>query len=74
MGGNAQKVPDIEPGSGVGDLHAIWDSVIYSYTGYTTQPLDVLRWQYYTENANKIMAEHEIDMSKVKAQDFNAWA
>ncbi len=74
MGGNAQKVPDIQPGSGVGDLHAIWDSVIYGYTGYTTQPLDVLRWKYYTDNANKIMNEHEIDETKIHAQDFHAWA
>lgn len=27
-GGNLQKVPDTT-GSGVGDLHAIWDSVVY---------------------------------------------
>ena len=33
MGGNLENLPDI---GGATNLHAAWDSVIYSYCGYAT--------------------------------------
>lgn len=38
------------------------------------QPIELLQWVYYSDNADKIMKEHPIQDEKVKAQDFNAWA
>ena len=38
------------------------------------QPIELLQWVYYSDNADKIMKEHPIEDEKVKAQDFNAWA
>ena len=35
QGGNLQKIP-MDKASGVDELHAVWDSVIYHYPGYET--------------------------------------
>ena len=45
-GGNEEWIPT-GPG-GVGNLHQIWDSVDFLYTGYPDLPMDDNDWDYYT--------------------------
>lgn len=52
-GGNLEKVPE-KGNTGVTNLHAIWDSVIYAYTNYPTMPFDEADWNWYTEQAEQI--------------------
>lgn len=60
--------------TGVTNLHAIWDSVIYSYTGYETMPFDESEWEWYTEQADMISKNHPIDQDKVLPGQFATWA
>ena len=73
LGGNAQKVP-LDEASGVGDLHAIWDSVIYEYTGYETMPFDSEEWSYYSEQATKLHTAHPIDEAVIFPNQFATWS
>lgn len=50
-GGNAEKLPSI---GGAGDLHAVWDSVIYSYLGYPITPLHSADWAWFTNEAEEM--------------------
>ena len=72
-GGNFEHVPD-PTGSGVENLHSIWDSVIYEYGGYETLPLTESRWDWYTEQINNIVKGYPIDQSKLALRDYEAWA
>lgn len=47
-GGNAEKIPTID---GVSNLHAVWDSVAYEYTGFPVQPFSAADWSWYTETS-----------------------
>ena len=55
-------------------MHAIWDSVIYDYTGYETLPMDDATWNWYTSEALAISEGFPIDMTKLKNEQFNEWA
>ena len=48
QGGNLEKIPIV---NGVGDLHAIWDSVVYEWPGYPVMPISDKDWVMYTEAA-----------------------
>jgi len=48
MGGNMQEIPEHDT---VGNLHSIWDSVVYEFVGYATLPMDEKTWLYFTRNA-----------------------
>ena len=63
QGGNAEQVPSRD---GVENLHGIWDSVVYSYTGYETLPMDENKWDWYTEQAALIEENNPIDNLQVK--------
>lgn len=41
FGGNTVPLPDKE---GANELHAVWDSVIYQYTGYEDLPFADAEW------------------------------
>ena len=69
-----QKVPDDGLGDGVGDLHAIWDSVIYGATGYVVLPLTESAWDEYTTGVEDLHDQRPIDMSLVKPGNYMAWA
>ena len=60
--------------SGVDNLHAIWDSVIYEATGYVNLPLTDKAWDEYTKAVEDIHEHHDIDKSLVKPGDYMAWA
>jgi hypothetical protein len=40
-GGNYESIPSI---NGAGNLHAVWDSVMYNYCGYPDLPLSDSDW------------------------------
>jgi len=73
QGGNLDVVPD-PTSTGVNELHAVWDSVIYQYPGYEVLPMDAVWWKFYSDQASKIMASHSVDPFQIKAGDYAAWA
>jgi len=73
-GGNVEKVPDDGEGDGVDNLHAIWDSVIYTETGWVDLPLDETAWKEFTSTAEDYHQKHAIDQSLVKPGDYMGWA
>ena len=73
QGGNFQKIPDTYE-TGVADLHAVWDSVIYSYPGYATLPMDKDTWEYFTAQSDKLENDHPIDQEKLAVTEFGDWA
>lgn len=60
MGGNLHKLP-ADPDTGVEDLHAVWDSVIYEFPGYETLPFDAEIWQWYSDQSEGLEDRHPID-------------
>ena len=72
-GGNLHHIPD-STDSGVGDLHAVWDSVIYEYAGWETLPLDESNWEWFSAQASRIISENAIDASQILREDYEAWA
>lgn len=70
-GGNSEKIPSK---SGVGNLHFVWDSVLYEYTGRPNLPLSDSDFDWYTTEAAKLAGEYSVSSSDLKAQDFNGWA
>lgn len=63
-GGNDEYIPSQD---GVSNLHALWDSDIYSYTGYPDLPLNDTDWDWYTTTAATLSAENPIDTADVYA-------
>ena len=53
MGGNLHKLP-ADPDTGVDNLHAVWDSVIYDYVGYADLPMTKESWGYFTSQSDKL--------------------
>ena len=73
FGGNLHKLPsDLD--TGVGDLHAVWDSVIYELPGYETLPMDSDTWDFYTNLNLRLEKDHPIDPEKEKITSFADWA
>jgi hypothetical protein len=55
QGGNAEKVPST---NGVSNLHGVWDSVIYQWTGYPVMPLNAVDWEWYTTTSEKMSTQY----------------
>ena len=70
-GGNDEWIPNV---SGVGNLHALWDSVIYEYTGYPDLPLSDSDWDSYTKTASDLASSYPIKSDDVKSSEFEEWA
>jgi len=70
-GGNSEKIPSK---SGVGNLHFVWDSVLYEYTGRVHLPLSDSDFEWYTTEAAKLDGEYDVPASGLKAGDFKGWA
>ena len=73
MGGNAEVVPDSSQ-SGVANLHAIWDSVIYEYPGYEVLPMNTADWKWYSEQASRIARDYPVPEHEILSGDFDAYA
>ena len=70
-GGNAETLPSKDT---VTNLHAVWDSVAYAYTGYPTLPLSSADWNWYTTESETIASEYKVDKALLYDCDFAKWA
>ena len=59
-GGNDQWVPNKD---GAGNLHAVWDSVLYEYTGYPNLPLSDSDWNHFTNVAADLASKYDTNYS-----------
>jgi len=60
---------------GAKNLHAVWDSVIYSETGHPTLPIPASDWNTLGINAAKLVEEHPLaDVTDLKSLDPAVWA
>lgn len=57
-GGNAVKLPSID---GASNLHAVWDSVIYTQPDDFPLPLSTANWEKLGDVAKDIVAEYPMD-------------
>ena len=71
FGGNLVKLPSI---SGAGNLHAVWDSVIYTYTGYVKLPFTDSAWDELTSTAKTLLSSIPIQTDEAKNLDPKYWA
>ena len=55
-------------------MHAVWDSVLYEYTGYPDLPFSNSDWDWYTNEAASLASTYPIDDLKLDDADFNGWA
>mmetsp|Transcript_42245 Transcript_42245/g.30421 ORF Transcript_42245/g.30421 Transcript_42245/m.30421 type:complete len:191 (-) Transcript_42245:518-1090(-) len=70
-GGNSQWIPNKD---GAGNLHAVWDSVIYQYTGYPDLPLDEADWNTLGENTATLAEEVSVPEESYHDADADYWA
>jgi len=70
-GGNSEKIPSVD---GVSNLHSVWDSVLYSYTGYPDTPLNSSDWDWYTSEAETLATTYPIDQDMIWNGEFSEWA
>lgn len=71
-GGNYEHIsPSVD---GVSNLHSVWDSVIYQFTGYPDLPLDDSDWDWYTTEAQTLADAYPVDPSDVNVGDHMGWA
>ena len=73
MGGNLERFPDPDS-TGVNELHALWDSVIYDYPGYPVLPFTEETWANYTDIITEMWTDFTPDESKLYPGDYNKWA
>ncbi len=71
MGGNLFKLPEH---LNVTNLHSLWDSILYMFTGTPRMPFDYNDWQQMGKNVSQMMGM--FSFSADEWQDFNAtkWA
>jgi len=63
-GGNNEHIPSKD---GASNLHAVWDAVIYDYTGFPDLPLNDSDWDWYTSEDAKLADEYPISSDELKA-------
>lgn len=56
------------------NLHAVWDSVAYEWTGFPVQPFSAADWSWYTETSQAIAGSYKVDKSLLYDGDFSKWA
>lgn len=70
-GGNNEKLPSIE---GASNLHSVWDSVIYQYTGYPDLPLNNADWNTLGDNISNMSDDIYVPTSDWHTNDTMQWA
>jgi len=70
-GGNSETLPTKD---GVSNLHGVWDSVAYSYTGYPTLPLSSSDWTWYGTESATMAKSYPTSSSELHDGNFNLWA
>jgi hypothetical protein len=70
-GGNLETLPTRD---GVSNLHGVWDSVAYSYSGYPTLPLSTADWTWYGTESSTMASQYPTSSSKYYDGNFSQWA
>lgn len=70
-GGNSFKLPSKD---GANNLHAVWDSIIYEFTGYPTLPFSDADWAKNGNVAKELMAKYPLEDSIAKDTNVLHWA
>ena len=70
-GGNDFPLPNK---SGADELHAVWDSVIYEYTGYGNLPLSDADWATTSKSAQDLIDNYPLTKEEATSLDPIAWA
>lgn len=70
-GGNDFKLASQD---GLKELHAVWDSIIFEYTGYATLPFSDADWNTNGDNAKKLMSTYTISSSEATNLEPTFWA
>lgn len=71
FGGNLVYLPDRE---GAHNLHAVWDSVGYEFTGYAELPFSDKEWQNITQTALDLIEKYDITEKEATNVDVYDWA
>lgn len=72
-GGNYEHIPE-QGDTGVTNLHALWDSVIYEYCGYPTLPLNTTDWDNLTTASDGLYTTYPVDASMILDGEYMQWA
>jgi len=70
-GGNDEQLPSKD---GASNLHAVWDAMMYEYSGYPDLPMNSSTWSWYTSEASSIASGHPISKNHLADGDFQQWA
>lgn len=71
-GGNFEYInPSID---GVKNLHSVWDSVIYEFTGYPDLPLSDDDWTWYNETTQGLADQYPTDADQILSGEFAQWS
>ena len=73
FGGNTVKLPAKD---GVTNLHALWDSVSYEFSGYPNLPFSDSDWDLNGKRAQELVSKHPLSSLKadVTNLDPQQWA
>lgn len=73
FGGNTVKLPSHD---GVTELHALWDSVAYEFSGYPKLPFSASAWKTNGDRANLLLSRHPLSSLTADTTDLNPqhWA
>jgi hypothetical protein len=72
QGGNLETFEPVI--DGVANLHSIWDSVIYNFTGYPELPLTDEHWASLTADAADIAENYPFSEQRVMSGQFSDWS
>lgn len=71
-GGNSFRLPSKE---GASNLHAVYDSIFYEYTGFPNLPLNDADWSQYGSISDKLVSKYpESSLANTKDLSFVDWA
>jgi len=71
-GGNFE--PILPATKGVSNLHSVWDSVSWAYTGYATLPFDAEAWKFNGDEVSKMAGQFPVDKKTLNDGNFLEWA
>ena len=72
-GGNDVPIPEVE-GTGVTNLHKVWDSVIYEFFGYANLPYNDADWAELGSHSKQVRKDYVQDPDAIKDLNPFHWA
>ena len=55
-------------------MHSVWDSVIYTYTGYVNTPLSQKDMDWYNSESKSLGDKFPVDTKDIKAGEFATYS